>query len=162
MARITIEDTRSKIGNKFELVVLTAQRVRELISGAKATISSKNKEVVVALREIAEGRVSPQLLKEALVVRHQSKRQVEQDDPYQNNGDHFSSEEAWKAFNETAAGTEQGANAEAHDGSGLTVGEAGESDESDNTEDFEDMEEEQDSESGEADEQMFKDEEDLD
>lgn len=162
MARITIEDTRSKIGNKFELVVLTAQRVRELISGAKATISSKNKEVVVALREIAEGRVSPQLLKEALVVRHQNKRNVEQDDPYQNNGDHFSSEEAWKAFNETAAGTEQGASAEAHDGSGMKVSEVEEGDESDDAEDFGDMEEEQGSEGGETDERMFEDEEDLD
>jgi DNA-directed RNA polymerase subunit omega len=57
MARITVEDCLHKTSNRFELVTLGAKRARELLRGAKPLIESDNREVVIALREIAVGKV---------------------------------------------------------------------------------------------------------
>jgi DNA-directed RNA polymerase subunit omega len=57
MARVTIEDCLSKVENRYELVHLTAKRVKQLREGQDAQVRSKNKEVVTALREIAAGKV---------------------------------------------------------------------------------------------------------
>jgi len=57
VARITIEDCLEKVPNRFELVRLASQRSRQLLKGAKPLIESDNREVVVALREIAVGEV---------------------------------------------------------------------------------------------------------
>ena len=57
MARITVEDCLHKIPNRFELVVVAAQRAKELLKGTLPLVSSDNKEVVTALREIADERV---------------------------------------------------------------------------------------------------------
>jgi DNA-directed RNA polymerase subunit omega len=61
MARITVEDCLQKINNRFALIHAAAKRVRQLRKGAEPTITSKNKDIVVALREIAG---------ENVVVRH--------------------------------------------------------------------------------------------
>ncbi|HEX9443736.1 MAG TPA: DNA-directed RNA polymerase subunit omega [Candidatus Binatia bacterium] len=58
MARITVEDCLEKVSSRFELVILAAQRARQLFKGAKPLIESDNREVVVALREIAAGKVT--------------------------------------------------------------------------------------------------------
>ncbi|HEU4344497.1 MAG TPA: DNA-directed RNA polymerase subunit omega [Candidatus Binatia bacterium] len=57
MSRITVEDCLRKVSNRFELVMLASKRARQLFKGAKPLIASGNREVVVALREIAEGKV---------------------------------------------------------------------------------------------------------
>jgi DNA-directed RNA polymerase subunit omega len=57
MARVTIEDCLEKVENRYELVHLTAKRVKQLRDGDAALVRSKNKEVVTALREIAAGKV---------------------------------------------------------------------------------------------------------
>ncbi|PIP92940.1 MAG: DNA-directed RNA polymerase subunit omega [Bdellovibrio sp. CG12_big_fil_rev_8_21_14_0_65_39_13] len=57
MARITIEDCLEKVENRYELVHLTAKRVKQLRNGADELVRSKNKDVVTALREIAAGKV---------------------------------------------------------------------------------------------------------
>jgi DNA-directed RNA polymerase subunit omega len=57
MSRITVEDCLQKINNRFELVMLASKRARQLFRGAKPLLESENREVVVALREIAEGKV---------------------------------------------------------------------------------------------------------
>ena len=57
MARITIEDCLDKVENRFELVHLTSKRVKQLRDGAEPLIASKNKEIVVALREIAASKI---------------------------------------------------------------------------------------------------------
>lgn len=57
MSRITVEDCLDKVTNRFELVLLASKRARQLFKGAKPTINSENREVVVALREIAAGKV---------------------------------------------------------------------------------------------------------
>ena len=57
MSRITVEDCLHKVTNRFDLVMLASKRARELFKGAKPLIEADNREVVVALREIAEGKV---------------------------------------------------------------------------------------------------------
>jgi len=58
MARVTVEDCLENVDNRFALVHLGAQRARQLLKGAKATVEhSKNKAAVLALREIAAGNV---------------------------------------------------------------------------------------------------------
>jgi DNA-directed RNA polymerase subunit omega len=68
MARVTVEDCVDKIPNRFDLVLLAAQRAREISGGAELTIErDRDKNPVVALREIAEETVRPDHLKETLV-----------------------------------------------------------------------------------------------
>jgi len=57
MARITVEDCLEKVNNRFALIHMAAKRVRQLRKGAEPTLTSKNKDVVVSLREIAAGNV---------------------------------------------------------------------------------------------------------
>ena len=57
MARITVEDCLSQVNNRFTLIHMAAKRVRQLRKGAEPTITSKNKDIVVSLREIAAGTV---------------------------------------------------------------------------------------------------------
>ena len=59
MARVTVEDCVVKIPNRFELVLLAAQRAREITSGAPLSLDrDDDKNPVVALREIAEDTVA--------------------------------------------------------------------------------------------------------
>ncbi len=58
MARITIEDCLKKVDNRFKLVQMAVKRVRQIREGAEYLVSSpKNEDIVVALREIAAGKV---------------------------------------------------------------------------------------------------------
>lgn len=58
MARVTVEDCLDQIDNRFALVLLSAQRARQLLKGAKPTVEhSKNKAAVLSLREVAAGNV---------------------------------------------------------------------------------------------------------
>jgi len=58
MARITVEDCLKRIPNRFILVNMVAKRVRQIREGSDYLVSSpKNEDVVVALREVAAGRV---------------------------------------------------------------------------------------------------------
>jgi DNA-directed RNA polymerase subunit omega len=68
MARVTVEDCVDKIPNRFDLVLMAAQRARQISGGAELTIDrDRDKNPVVALREIAEETVRPDQLEEALV-----------------------------------------------------------------------------------------------
>ncbi len=78
MARVTVEDCVDKVTNRFDLVLLAAERARELSGGAELTIDrDRDKNPVVALREIAEETVRPAHLEEGLV---QSLQKVQMDD----------------------------------------------------------------------------------
>lgn len=60
MARITIEDCIAKVPNRFHLVQMAAIRAKQLKKGARPLVQSEeNREVVVALREIAAGYIHP-------------------------------------------------------------------------------------------------------
>jgi DNA-directed RNA polymerase subunit omega len=68
MARVTVEDCVDKIPNRFDLVLLAAQRARQISGGADLTIDrDRDKNPVVALREIAEETVRPRELNESLI-----------------------------------------------------------------------------------------------
>jgi DNA-directed RNA polymerase subunit omega len=80
MARVTVEDCVLQVPNRFELVMMAAQRARDIASGASLTIDRDNdKNPVVALREIADETVSLDALGNALVQSLQ--KQSEQDEP---------------------------------------------------------------------------------
>ena len=69
MARVTVEDCVDKIPNRFDLVLLAAQRAREISGGAELTIDrDRDKNPVVALREIADQTIVPTELEETLVA----------------------------------------------------------------------------------------------
>ena len=57
MARITVEDCLDKVSSRFELVLLASKRARQLQKGAKPLIISDNRDIVIALREIASAKV---------------------------------------------------------------------------------------------------------
>jgi DNA-directed RNA polymerase subunit omega len=79
MARITVEDCVTRIPNRFELVMLAAQRARDVSAGAPLTVERDNdKNPVVALREIADGTVELDHLRYELI--HGLRRHVEIED----------------------------------------------------------------------------------
>ena len=60
MARVTVEDCMKVVPNRFHLVQMASIRTKQLKKGAKALVQAEeNKEVVVALREIAAGYITP-------------------------------------------------------------------------------------------------------
>ncbi len=89
MARVTIEDCiGKKIVNRFELVVLTAHRAREIASGAKLHVERRNdKDGVVALREVAGEFIEPAALKESLINKFSTMSAAEKEDLPENEDD---------------------------------------------------------------------------
>ncbi|MCU0832157.1 MAG: DNA-directed RNA polymerase subunit omega [Rhizobiaceae bacterium] len=80
MARVTVEDCIDKVENRFELVLLAGHRARQISQGAALTIDrDRDKNPVVALREIADETISPEDLKEDLI--HSMQKHVEVDEP---------------------------------------------------------------------------------
>ncbi len=80
MARVTVEDCVVKVPNRFELVLLAAQRAREVTSGAPLTLDrDDDKNPVVALREIADETIQLAHLKDSLVRGMQ--KHIEMDEP---------------------------------------------------------------------------------
>lgn len=59
MARITVEDCQKKVDNRFLLVQMAIKRVKQYREGYEPLLETRNKEVVTALREIAEGKIMP-------------------------------------------------------------------------------------------------------
>ena len=57
MARVTVEDCLEKVGNRFALTILGAERARQLSKGSKPLVECDNKPAVTALREIADAKV---------------------------------------------------------------------------------------------------------
>ena len=57
MARVTVEDCLEKVTNRFALVILGAERARQIANGGRTLVQCDNKPAVTALREIARGQV---------------------------------------------------------------------------------------------------------
>jgi DNA-directed RNA polymerase subunit omega len=82
MARVTVEDCIREVPNRFELVIVAAQRTRQITAGAEITVKRGNdKFPVVALREIAEKTVDIDALRAAMVKGY--RRHIELDDSEQ-------------------------------------------------------------------------------
>lgn len=86
MARVTVEDCVDKVPNRFELVLLAAQRAREILAGSPLTVEADNdKNPVIALREIAEETVELDELRDSLMQSQQ--HHVEFDLPEEEEGE---------------------------------------------------------------------------
>lgn len=80
MARVTVEDCVDKVANRFELVLLAAQRARAISSGLELTVDRDNdKNPVVALREIAEETIKAGALRDSVISGMQ--KLIEVDEP---------------------------------------------------------------------------------
>lgn len=100
MARVTVEDCVLKIPNRFELVMLSAQRVRQIGSGSALLLDRDNdKNTVVSLREIAEEKVEPEDLKEQLIKNNQ---QIIEMDDSEDVIDSMDGEEEWNKIDKAA------------------------------------------------------------
>ena len=101
MARVTVEDCVQRVPNRFQLVMLAAQRARELSVGAEITLDRDNdKNPVVALREIAEKTVDTGELEEELIRSMQ--RHADTDDPEEESADLLAMEEELSATADAA------------------------------------------------------------
>lgn len=92
MARVTVEDCIDKVENRFELVLIAAQRAKDINSGAPLTKDRGNdKDPVIALKEIALGHISTEVLREEIIKSLQLNNKVDviDDDSHQfdNEGD---------------------------------------------------------------------------
>ena len=98
MARITVEDCLENVDNRFELVLVAARRTRQLQLGHDPLVpEDRDKHTVIALREIAEGLVTSEILKEVEVDTRQELEEVFAP------GDGESSEDAGEATAEAEA-----------------------------------------------------------
>ncbi len=96
MARVTVEDCIEKLPNRFELVMVAAQRARKIASGAPLTIERNNeKNPVLALREVAKETVDPAEMIEELTRSHQMMVAYEEEDA---DIDLMDGEEEWEAM----------------------------------------------------------------
>jgi DNA-directed RNA polymerase subunit omega len=94
MARVTVEDCIDKVSNRFDLVLVAAQRARQISGGAELTVDrDRDKNPVVALREIADETVYPEELQDAIVTSLQRVR-FEDDDEIDEMGSLSQSAEA--------------------------------------------------------------------
>ena len=105
MARVTVEDCVLKVPNRFELVLLAAQRARDVAAGAQITLERDNdKNPVVALREIADETISLDNLQNSVVKGMQ--KHVEIDEPEEDQEIEIGAQQ-WPTDLAPAAGTEE-------------------------------------------------------
>ena len=105
MARVTVEDCVLLIPNRFDLVMMAAQRARQIAGGAPLSIDRDNdKNPVVALREIADETLSLPDLRENLVRGHQ--KIVETDEPEEEIVDLMADENSWMHTTDTSLADE--------------------------------------------------------
>ncbi len=80
MARVTVEDCIDKVQNRFDLVLIAAGRARQIAAGAELTVpEDRDKNSVIALREIAEETIAADTLRDNVIQTMQ--RHVEVDEP---------------------------------------------------------------------------------
>ena len=78
MARLTVEDCLDNVDNRFELVLISAKRARQLAMGADPLVELENdKPTVLALREIAEGLIDKSVLTEEVVPQEDIEAMIE-------------------------------------------------------------------------------------
>ena len=118
MARVTVEDCVGMVPNRFELVLLAAQRARDIRSGAELTVERDNdKNAVIALREIAEEAIDLETLRHDL--EHGREVDIEIDEPDEDTMAVLAAEAAWAGV---TSQTPPGDEAAAQDGEGEPSG----------------------------------------
>lgn len=94
MARVTVEDCVTLVPNRFELVMMAAQRARDIHAGAPMQVAKDNdKTPVISLREIADQKLDLPALKESLISGHQMK--FDQDLPEDDIIELMAGEQGW-------------------------------------------------------------------
>ena len=94
MARVTVEDCVQRVQNRFELVLLAAQRARDIRSGVPLTVERDNdKNAVIALREIAEETIDLETLRHEL--EHGREADADIDEPDEDSLAVLAAEAAW-------------------------------------------------------------------
>ena len=79
MARVTVEDCVEEVPNRFELVILAAERAKNIASGAPLTIDRDNdKDPVIALREIATSNIDVDVLRESQITSLQKNNKIDE------------------------------------------------------------------------------------
>ena len=122
MARVTVEDCVDKVKNRFELVLVSAQRARDIHAGSPLTVERDNdKDPVIALREIAEETIDLDQLRHELG--HGRHFEMEDDEPEEEaeNPTMIAAEEAWAGVT-TAQNAEAATEAEAEAAAAGVVG----------------------------------------
>lgn len=105
MARVTVEDCIDKVDNRFELVMVASQRARNIGSGAPLLLDrDRDKNTVVALREIEEDLITAPEIKETMIRNYQ--RVVESDDTDEDMVEHMHGELEWSQAVSQADGSE--------------------------------------------------------
>lgn len=101
MARVTVEDCAKVVASRFELVALAAQRAKLIAAGAAITVDRDNdKNAVVALREIAEGTVDADMLRELLVQSYQYENTLEPQNTSSSEGQEISDQDKQEIFSD--------------------------------------------------------------
>jgi DNA-directed RNA polymerase subunit omega len=81
MARLTVEDCLPYVDNRFHLVLVASKRARQIAMGGEPMVSIDNdKPTVLALREISEGLVGPQILDEVSAQEHAMEEVISEDE----------------------------------------------------------------------------------
>jgi DNA-directed RNA polymerase subunit omega len=107
MARVTVEDCVLRVPNRFDLVMVAAQRSRDISAGAPLTIERDNdKDPVIALREIADDTVSIDELGEALIEGMQKHIEIEEPEEEPQDFEMAVVASAAEGFGDTMAGME--------------------------------------------------------
>ena len=105
MARVTVEDCVLKVPNRFELVLLSSQRAREINAGAALMVDRDNdNNPVISLRKIADTNMSLETLGESLIKNHQ--KVIEVEDEGEDVIDVMEGESEWAQVANQAAETE--------------------------------------------------------
>jgi DNA-directed RNA polymerase subunit omega len=124
MARVTVEDCIVQVPNRFELVMLSAHRARALASGAELKLErDRDKNPVVALREIAEQKLELAMLEESLIKGLQ--KRIEPDQPEEEVVELMANEQqSWIGADEAEDEVEVEADEDVSDDESLIDGEA--------------------------------------
>jgi DNA-directed RNA polymerase subunit omega len=81
MARVTVEDCLDNVDNRFQLVLVATKRSRQIANGAEASVELENdKPTVIALREIAEGHVTRDILNDAPIAEDTGSSAITEDE----------------------------------------------------------------------------------
>ena len=81
MARITVQDCLTHVPNRFQLVLVATKRARQIALGARPLVDEENdKPSVIALREIAEGLIGPEVLNDVSAMEHAAESLVADDE----------------------------------------------------------------------------------
>jgi len=104
MARVTVEDCIDKVGSRFELVLIAAKRARQLARGAALTIDRDNdKNSVVSLREIAEGSIDLEELREEMIKHHQKHVIFDDDEEDEEVIELMAGEQGWSGSDDSSS-----------------------------------------------------------